>query len=630
MKKIRNFGTIQYHGKSKEIRYSYFEKQNDKWIKKRDKKYLQNEVFIPNSEAVVQCRKGTPAGLRKDLFGNPILRGVVTDFYDKCPPEPVRQSKVKYDSDISPSVKFLAKNFEFDPEQDEIPNFRIQYMDIETLVDDDGFLEAWDVGLERQGDRGGVTLISSYDNISGITHVFGREPYNDTQHPLNDNVVYLNCQNEYGILREYMKYLKKTDPDIITGWNCYNYDIPYIINRLMYCFGPNALYHFGQGTAWINNDRRKIIVNGINIIDYMVLYKKFELKPRRSYSLDNITQVEGIVIDGEGKIKHKGSFRDFYENNCNKFVRYCIQDSRLVERLDEKKKLLDTFIMCCYMAGISFTEAIGHDISWLRIHDAAIYRFCHERGLALPEKKEAPDEVEKFTGAYVYTPKPSVYDYVTVYDVASLYPSCIRALNISIEAYRGQVQSGSIVDNEGPFVVEFFDSLWLSLQEYENHLIQNYNNYHAQKVKEDDGRPKVYSFETRDQLLQYLKGLNYCIAANGAIFTKDFRGVIPSILDMLIADRKKYKKVYFEYKQKAQSEKDSKKKKKYNSLSDRYNTIQSVKKIFCNSLYGYIGTKYSRFYNTQLAEAVTSTGRFVLQSTADKLDKRLKDHYGKV
>lgn len=617
--KIRNYSVVNYNRFKKQIEYSYFEKDTQgKWVKKHKQKMIENEVFVPHTDAVVSQISGNKPNLKKDLFGNPILVGITTDFFSKSLPSVVRKCPRRFSYDLQPSTKFLADHFEFDEEKDEIPPLRIHFMDIETVIDDYGFLPGWNVGPDRDGHRGGVTLISSYDNIEDKTYVFGKNPYKDYKNPLPKDVVYVWCKDEKGILREYMKYLKRTDPDILTGWNCSDYDIPYILNRLVYNFGEGSLKHFGNGNAWIKNEARRFIINKLNIVDYMVLYKKFELKPRRSYALAAIVEEEEVEIGGEGKIEYEGSMKDFYTRDWDGFVRYCIQDAKLVYELDSKKKLLETFIMCCYMAGISFDKAIAQDVSWLRIHDSAIYRFCKEKGIELPETKEADTSVTKFTGAFVMEPKSGLYDYVTVFDVASLYPSCIQALNISIEAYRGQVKEGQIPTQKGPYIVEFYSPLWLSLGEYQETLVENHNKYSKDKIDAVAGRPKVFKFETFADLHSFLKKYNLCVAANGAIFTKDFRGVIPSLLDHWIAIRKKNKKLYFEYKQKYQKTGDIKDK----NLSDRYNTIQQVYKIRLNSLYGFVGSKWSRFYHTDLAEAVTATGQYVIRSTIDHLKRK--------
>jgi DNA polymerase elongation subunit (family B) len=618
--KIHNYGSITYNKKKKQVEFTYFVKDsNGEWQKRHRQEFFRNEVYIPNPKAVVDQIQGKPTNYHKDIFGNAILNNITCDFYSNHLPMPVQKCPKKFSFDIDPATKFLAEHFEFDPEEHEIPPLRCQYLDIETVMDDKGFIQSWSVGPDgKNGYRGGVTLISSYDTHTKKTHVFGIDPYKDSRNPLPENVSYVWCKDEKGVLREYMQYLKRTDPDILAGWNLCDYDIPYILNRLLYNFGKKSLWHFGNANAWIKNEAKKFLLFGINAIDYMALYKKFELTPRRSYKLDDIVEEEGIRIHGKGKHKYEGSLRDFCENDWDGFVRYCVQDAELVSELDNKKKLLETFIMCCYMAGVSFDKAMGKDVSWLRIHDSAIYRYCQSKGYFLPETKDADDINFKFSGAYVMEPKPGLYDYVTVFDVASLYPSCIRALNISIDAYRGQVTKGSITEQRGPFIVEFYSPLWVSLEEYAEHLVESNNQYTNSQANSVQIRPTIMKFESFDDLKKVLVERNLCIAANGAIFTKDFRGIISSLLDEWIAIRKKNKGLMFENKELYQKTGDE----KYKVLSERYNTIQNVFKVRLNSLYGFLGSKWSRFYHTDLAEAVTSTGQFVIKTTIEYLQKK--------
>jgi len=633
MEKIRNFGRVTYNRKKNQINYSYFTKDaKGNWSKSHAQKTIYNQVFLPNAEAVLKTRFGKSGGLIKDIWGNEILSGVPCDFYDRNPPEVVKNAGKSFSSDINPVVKFLSENFVFDEEKDEIPPLKVLYIDIETRIDDQGFLDGWDAGCER----GGILLVSCFNNIDGKTTVFGIKPFNHTTIPIESKVDYIYCSDERILIRDFLKYLKKQDPEIITGWNVSDYDVPYIINRMVYLFGDKSLWHFGHANAWIKNIARKFIINGIAVVDYMILYKKFELKPRRSYALANIVEEEDIKIDGKGKHSIEGPMREFSENHWDKFVEYCIQDAKLVHVLDNKKKLMDTFVMLCYMAGISFDNAIAQDISWLRIHDAAIYRYCKENQKELPTTEKAgwAAEDHNFVGAYIMNPEPGLYDYVTVFDVASLYPSCIRSLNISIDAYRGKVtqiyepgnedkrlesNQGVFDDNlqikRGKYEVTLYDPLYLSLREQESIIIEKANAYLKNKIDPNVCKPKNILFNTGNDMLAYLKANNLSIAANGTIFTNTFRGIISSLLDSWMAIRKKNKNLFFDYKKKYQETGDI----QFKMMADRYQTIQDVYKIRLNSLYGFLGTKYSRFFDIDLSEAVTVTGQFILKSTMNAL-----------
>lgn len=64
---------------------------------------------------------------------------------------------------------------------------------------------------------------------------------------------------------------------------------------------------------------------------------------------------------------------------------------------------------------------------------------------------------------------------------------------------------------------------------------------------------------------------------------------------------------------KSKIEKLKKKKEELEILAGIQDTFQHSYKIYLNSVYGFTGTQYSPVFSTDLAEAVTSTGRMTIQ-----------------
>ncbi len=95
---------------------------------------------------------------------------------------------------------------------------------------------------------------------------------------------------------------------------------------------------------------------------------------------------------------------------------------------------------------------------------------------------------------------------------------------------------------------------------------------------------------------------DYFISPNNYKFTKKYRGVIPQITDELFEKRLNYKKLMNEAKRKNNEE-----------LYSFYWLRQYVIKIFLNSIYGYLGSKTTRFYDRRIAEAVTTIGQEILK-----------------
>ena len=56
-----------------------------------------------------------------------------------------------------------------------------------------------------------------------------------------DDVTYVECESEVHLLKEFLTFWDKHQPDIITGWNTEFFDIPYICNRIIKLFGEDEL-----------------------------------------------------------------------------------------------------------------------------------------------------------------------------------------------------------------------------------------------------------------------------------------------------------------------------------------------------------------------------------------------------
>ena len=98
---------------------------------------------------------------------------------------------------------------------------------------------------------------------------------------------------------------------------------------------------------------------------------------------------------------------------------------------------------------------------------------------------------------------------------------------------------------------------------------------------------------------------NYAISSNGVLYRQDKRGVIPTLLSLWFKQRQDMRKKAAEYRKAGDME-------QYNF----YNQRQQVWKILLNSFYGVLGLPVFRFYDVDNAEAVTTTGVEIIQTTA--------------
>ena len=368
-------------------------------------------------------------------------------------------------------------------------------------------------------------------------------------------VEYVLCDDEEHLLRCFLDYWTTNFPDILTGWNVELYDIPYICGRLERLFGEKEMKQISPWGIVYREDleikgRQQILYNifGINVVDYMDLYKKFTYTNQESYRLDHIAFVEL----GQKKVDHSEfeNFKQFYTNDWQKFIDYNIVDVELVIRLEEKMKLLELAVALAYDAKVNIRDVYYQ----VRMWDTIIYNFLKEKNVVVPPAKRSHKD-EKYEGAYVKEPKPGRYDWVVSFDLNSLYPHLIMQYNISPE---------TLVEKRHPSATV--------------------NKILSQKID----IPKEYA-----------------VCANGAMYRKDIHGFLPEIMQKIYDERVQSKQLMLVAKQAYEKTptKDLEKK------ISKYNNIQMARKIQLNSAYGAIGNQYFRYYNLKNAEAITMSGQ---------------------
>ena len=374
---------------------------------------------------------------------------------------------------------------------------------------------------------------------------------------------------EREMLAHFIEWWVKHTPDILTGWNVNLYDVPYIARRVNRTLGEKWMRSL---SPWNRTNEREVYVqgrknyaydvSGINILDYLDLYRKFTYSNQESYRLDHIAFVEL----GQRKLDHSEyeNFKDFYTSDWQKFIEYNIQDVELIDRLEDKMKLLDLAITMSYDAKVNFEDVY----SQVRMWDTMIYNYLTDRKTVVPPRKGARKD-EKYAGAYVKEPKPGCYDWVVSFDLNSLYPHLIMQYNISPETLRETRHPSASVER-----------------------ILN------QEIDID--------------------GPN-CVCANGAQYRKDVHGFLPEMMQTIYDERMIYKKKML------QSKRDNEKSPSEKLQKDisKFNNIQMARKIQLNSAYGAIGNQYFRYYNLANAEAITLSGQVSIRWIENKMNEYL-------
>jgi len=371
---------------------------------------------------------------------------------------------------------------------------------------------------------------------------------------------------EQEMLADFHKWWCSNTPDIITGWNCNLYDIPYICRRLERVLGEKWQKSL---SPWNKVNMREVYIQGrrnlaydilgVSILDYLDLYRKFTYTNQESYRLEHIATVEL----GEGKLDHSEfeNFKDFYTEHWQKFVEYNIKDVDLVDRLEKKMKLLELAVTMAYDAKVNFEDVY----SQVRMWDTLIYNYLKERKICVPPRQESKKD-DKYAGAYVKEPIPGLYDWVVSFDLNSLYPHLIMEYNISPETL----------------------------------VPTRYPSISVDKIL--NGEIDIDS--------------DYCVAANGAQYRKDIQGFLPEMMQKIYDERTIYKKKMLI----AKSEYEKTGDKELQADISAFNNIQMARKIQLNSAYGAIGNQYFRYFNIANAEAITLSGQLSIRWIENKMN----------
>jgi len=443
----------------------------------------------------------------------------------------------------------------------DISKIKVTTIDIE-VASENGFPD-----VESSAEE--VLLITIQDYASKKIRTWGKGPFQNKQ----KNVEYRSFSTEYDLLNDFINWwmIETNTPEVVTGWNSKLYDIPYLVRRIDRVLGEKLMKRLSpwglvtEDETYISGRKHLCYdIGGISQLDYLDLYKKFTYKAQESYRLDYIAEVELK----QKKLDHSefDTFKDFYTKGWQKFVEYNIKDVELVDRLEDKMKLIELALTMAYDAKANYEDVF----SQVRMWDTIIYNYLKKRNIVIPPK-ERSDKDSKYEGAYVKEPIPGMYEWVVSFDLNSLYPHLIMQYNISPE---------TLVEEKHPTV-------------------------NVDKIL--------------NQTINFEMYKDYAVCANGAMYRKDVRGFLPELMEKIYNERVIFKKKMLE----AEQAYEKKKTKELEKEIARCNNIQMARKIQLNSAYGAIGNQYFRYFKLANAEAITLSGQVSINWIMNKVNAYL-------
>jgi DNA polymerase elongation subunit (family B) len=480
---------------------------------------------------------------------------------------------------------FIADHFSDDVDWD-LSHINVTNIDIEVGSEN---------GFPEPGQASEPITAITFKNNQGKFIVLGCGKFDNKR----DDVWYIQCRDEIDLIKRFIDEWSENYPDIITGWNVERFDIPYLVNRIRNVLGEDATKRL---SPWMIVNERKIRgyngteeqaydLMGIACLDYLAMYKKFAPggQSQESYKLDAIASVEV----GERKLSYEeyGNLHTLYKDNYQLFIEYNIKDVELVEKIDDKIKLIELVLTLAYDSKTNYMDAF----SQVRMWDAIVYNHLRKKNIVVdPIIKHHKDDA--YVGAFVKDPILGMHKWVASFDLNSLYPHLIMQYNISPD---------TIIEPD------------------------NYNEDHRNIIR---NRITIDNLLSRDADLRGLVSSNCTMTPNGQFFTRERHGFLPEIMETMYNDRSAYKKKAITAKKELEKETDPSKRYEIEKRIARYNNLQLAKKVSLNSAYGALGNEFFRYFDVRQAAGITTAGQLSIRWIENKINEYLnkllktKDH----
>ncbi|KAG4108046.1 DNA/RNA polymerase [Neocallimastix lanati (nom. inval.)] len=278
---------------------------------------------------------------------------------------------------------------------------------------------------------------NKYENYEEIEEFIKRmdrkkEENNTKENTFNEEYEIIFVETEYELLCEFFNQIRIHDPDLIIGYNTFGFDYMYMMQRIgMYlvsnesstCFSASRIVNKKTEFNELWNDEFEIYIPGRLAIDIYKYAKSLNLP---SSSLNYVS--EKLLKKRKIDLPYKDMFYLIHENTeeaLKKVAVYCIMDSILTLEIF---KVSHQWIQLIEVAKISRIRIDEVDKSGQsKKLTNLLYKFCYDNDIFIDKNSTKTSD---YQGATVINPEPGVYNYCTMLDFTSLYPSVIITHNI--------------------------------------------------------------------------------------------------------------------------------------------------------------------------------------------------------
>ena len=246
-----------------------------------------------------------------------------------------------------------------------------------------------------------------------------------------DYVEFVNSEVE--LIEGIKNHIEAFKPDILTGYYSDGFDMPYVKAR---ADKYKIKLDLGLDFTDLRIKKGNVVtaqIRGINHVDIFKFIRKI-MGPSMDTETYNLNAVAAELLDEKKLDVDLDQLSHAWDNNAEdleKYCRYNMHDALLCFKLAEK--MLPTIIELVKIIGLPIYDinrmGFSQLVEWFVLRQAPLFN-------QIAQNKPSYDEIQKrklqsIKGAFVFEPKPGLYNDIVVFDYRSLYPTIIASHNIS-------------------------------------------------------------------------------------------------------------------------------------------------------------------------------------------------------
>ena len=275
-------------------------------------------------------------------------------------------------------------------------------------------------GIFPEAEHDPVIQIANYVQLQGVAAPVVAVIFTlDTCSPTGCGAQVISYAREADLLRAWACFVRHTDPDLLTGYNIVNFDLPYLLDRA-HALGVADFPYLGRVCATKTRAKEKVFqskqtgarkskeinVEGCVVFDAFVIFQRDERLS--SLSLNFVSS--HFLGDQKEDVPHTAitGLQRGDADTRRRLAVYCLKDAWLPLRLLDKRMKVVNYVEMARVTGVplSYLLTRGQQIKVMSM----LYRKCRPLGLVLPVARDR-DRVEgaKYEGATVIEPVKGFY-----------------------------------------------------------------------------------------------------------------------------------------------------------------------------------------------------------------------------